>query len=306
MYFYSRWSTPLFNRLFGAPEKKTTEADLESGSINHKKSSEDLEAPYSLGFYAFKAFTFLICLLGAISIAYSRFVLSAHSANQIIYGLQLGAWTAFVCIFLVDPALLTIIQEMKSGISVERRARLIAFSSVLTALALAADFAVYIYMDKVQNAFVIEEAFQKRIQACRGDGQAIDAQEVKWGNFWQSGIIITGYAAFLGRVIRQNQGLPSQALVSRMNPIAQQFLKLGIFLLLVVPFGVITLVLFIYKGEVNVIVNMVFGLTIPLAAAVFCIFAFSELLFAKWAKAAPRQVAENAIQLDTQKTVGML
>ena len=61
-----------------------------------------------------------ILLLGlaiafACSIGWSRFVLGAHSMNQILFGLLLGAWVAATFHFLFHTPFLDLMNELAAG-----------------------------------------------------------------------------------------------------------------------------------------------------------------------------------------------
>ena len=48
---------------------------------------------------------FVVFTSGYLLIGYSRFLLGVHSANQIVYGWLLGAWTCVLCVGVLNPKL---------------------------------------------------------------------------------------------------------------------------------------------------------------------------------------------------------
>lgn len=55
-----------------------------------------------MGHFA-KFIVFLILVIGAILVGYSRFILGVHSVDQVLYGSILGVWTLLMCLWLINP-----------------------------------------------------------------------------------------------------------------------------------------------------------------------------------------------------------
>ena len=77
----------------------------------HRKDEEE----QSPGLKAFKIISFIICTGGWITIGISRMEVGVHSLNQVLYGWQLGLWTALCCINFIDPKVREWVEHVKNG-----------------------------------------------------------------------------------------------------------------------------------------------------------------------------------------------
>lgn len=80
-----------------------------NSAIDH----DSLKYPWKMSWM--RILLLVLAIIFAMSIGWSRFVLGAHSMNQIIFGLLLGAWLALTYHFLLNEPFLNQMKELADG-----------------------------------------------------------------------------------------------------------------------------------------------------------------------------------------------
>ena len=145
---------------------------------------------------------FVILFSGSLLLAYSRFITGMHTANQVLYGLMLGYWSALTCIFFIDPRVEVWLnklyadqmskREMLNGLAVNLIASFVAIFSVTIAL---------LVMVK-QGKFTLPPDIVANIESCRG-GKPFTREDLIEKNSLLGGIMFLGTGCVCGAIYRK-------------------------------------------------------------------------------------------------------